>query len=232
MPYIKELHIPDVIHIGHLDRDLRDLRPTRDGPAISVSQNPQAWRQITRSNAPEVTLHNSTGLWVDALAFTPQCMEEIRRWGVFNRYIDAGPVWHAVRIDPETDLGVETLHDSYEAALAVAGRQDAIMRDSGYFLSPKAMKRLGRWHDRLEWYGGLLILYTREVIIPKRPLICGIWWNEVEDLENGIAPSGQLLPEGLRNFYIEDDMGDMIPFEERYPGFTAPGAKPTLLFWE
>lgn len=232
MPFIKKYHLPRVTHIGHLDRAPEDLTPSRDGPAIAVSDRPEVWRQITRANAPEITLYNSAALWVDALAFTANCIDEIREWAIDQGYIRACQVWHATWIDDDTGALRDSTRSTYEAALKDAGGADAVMKGEGFSVSPRALKRLGRWPDILDWYGAAITLYTREVIIPKRPQYVGIWWREIEDPDAGTAPSGQVFPEALKNFDVEDEFGDMIPFEEAFPDFTAIGARPVTLKYE
>lgn len=229
MPFIKEIHIPTVTYIGFLNRDVSDLGPSRDGPALAVTDCPDAWRQISRSNAPEIILTHSAALWVDALAFTPECIAEIVSWAKARSYIAPCQVWHTTWTDPETGAFREATRASYEEALALCGTQEAIMQDTGFSLQRRALKRLGRWHDPLDHYNAILILYTREFIIPKRPLICGIWWRETLDIASGTTPSGQLMPEALGKFDVEDGDGDLIPFNEAFPDFVALGANPTEL---
>lgn len=231
MPMIKEIHIPLVTHTGFLDREKTALQVSRDGPGIAVSTCPDIWRQITRTNAPDVVLSHSAALWVDAFAFTPNCIEEIISWAKAQGYLSPCPVWHANWIDEETGAFRETTRLSYEAALRDCGSADAIMRDTGLCLQARAVKRLGRWHDHLDYYNAALILYTREVIIPKRPLICGIWWNEVVDIPGGVAPSGQLMPEALAKFDVENDDGDLVPFSDAFPDFKYLGAKPVTMIY-
>lgn len=232
MPFIKEIHIPTVTHIGFLNREKADLNPSRDGPGLAVSDCPDAWRQISRSNAPDVILSHSAALWVDALSFSPNCIVEIQDWARDAGYLEPCQVWHANWTDDETGAFREETCASYEAALAHTHCPEAIMQDNGWCLGRRALKRLGRWGDPLNYHNGILILYTREVIIPKRPLICGIWWCEPLDLASGIAPSGQLMPEALEKFDVEDEDGDFVPFKEAFPDYVPIGARPSELLWD
>lgn len=177
-------------------------------------------------------LTNSAALWVDALAFTPDCMTEITAWAKQRDYLASCQVWHANWTDPDTGAFKEATRASYEAALALCGAQEAVMQDTGLCLQRRALKRLGRWSDPLDYYNAILILYTREVIIPKRPLICGLWWREALDIASGIAPGGQLMPEALGKFDIEDEDGDLVSFDNAFPDFVALGANPTELLWD
>ncbi len=232
MPFIKTIRRDRVIHIGHLDRTREDLAPSRDGPAIAVSDCPDAWRRISGANAPEVVLVNPTALWLDALAFTPDCIDEIRAWAMARRYLLPCPVFQAAWIDPKTRALRDSTRRTREEATRDCGDPAMVTEGEGFLLQPLALKRLGRWHDPLDWFNAAVTLYTREVIIPKRPLVCGIWWSEAEDAETGTAPGAQLFPEALHNFEVEDENGDMIPFAEAFPDFHPIGAKPVTLIYD
>lgn len=230
MPLIREIHIPFVTHIGHLDQSREDLAPSRDGPALAVSTCPDIWQAMLGSNAPHVELFNPTALWVDGFAFTPDCMDEIASWAVRSRYMDPARVYTASWVDPQTGKLKDDLFITEDDARKASGPDGMIFDMEGYHLSSRAQKRLGRWHNPVDWYGAAVILYTREVIIPKRPLVVGVWWHEAHDPDTRSAPGGQLLPEGIDKFEVEDDDGDMISFSSAYPEYTKMGAKPVLLF--
>lgn len=231
MPYIKEIHIPSVTHIGHLDQTEEYMAPSHDGPALSVSTCPETWQSMIGSNAPHVKLFNSTALWVDAFSFTPDCMDEIARWSVKSGYMNREKCFTASWEDPDTGKLVDNIFASESEARDASGPEGLIFDLDGYRMSPRALKRLGRWHNPLDWYGATLILYTREIIIPKRPLTVGIWWREAVDPLTGSAPRGQLMPEGLKGFEVEDRAGDMIPFSEAFPNYRKIGAREISLIY-
>lgn len=229
MPFIKTIHLPKVTHIGHLDRDLSMLEPGRDGPSLAVTDRPDLWREITRANAPEITLFNPTALWVDAFAFSPNCTDDIAAWALVQGYISPCISHMADWVDPDTGRLHNEVFETHEAAVQRCQDPKCVIEMEGYRLSPRALKRLGRWSNPVDWHGAILILYTREVIIPKRPLVVGIWWAEVHDPASGTAPNGQLMPEGLRGFEVEDAHGDMVPLHDAYPQLQTIGARPLEL---
>lgn len=227
----KERHIPVVTHIGTLDWSAEDLRPGRDGPALAVSNRPDAWRNILRSNAPDVVLSCSNALWVDGFSIGPDGRGGLMRWGKMREYLDPCPVWCATWIDPDTGEFREATRGTRAEAQAAAGASGSVAEDEGARLRPRALARLGRWQDPFDWFGAILLLYTREVIVLKRPLICGVWWDEPVDLTAGIAPSGQLLPDAFARFEVDIGAAETVGFTEAYPGLVQIGAKPMELLW-
>lgn len=229
MPFIKTIHIPYVTHVGHLDRRAEDLTSGRDGPSLAVSTIPQDWQKITGSNAPHVSMFCSNALWIDAFAFTGDCMNEIAAWAVAQQYMTPKLCWAASWNDPQTGQIREELFLDEQSAKAGSAPDAMIDEIEGYEIAPRALRRLGRWHNPLDWYGAALILYTREVVIPKRPLIAGIWWSEPLDVTQGVAPGGQLMPDALERFSVEDSRGDMCPFSEVFPEYSLIGARSVTL---
>lgn len=227
----REVHVPTVTHIGTLDWPVDDLRPSRDGPALAVSSRPDVWRRILRSNAPEVTLGCSNALWIDGFSISPAGRDALSSWAGMRGYLEACTVHCAAWVDPETGAFRESMHASEAEARIHAGASGSLSAEDGFRLLPRALARLGRWHDPFDWFGGALLLYAREVIILKRPLICGIWWEEAIDEAVGAAPCGQLLPEAFARFDVELADGDTAPLTDVHPAMKPVGAKPVELLW-
>lgn len=222
----REVHIPRVSHVGALDRDPAELCPSDDGPALAVSDCPALWRRYIGSNAPAITLFCSNALWVDGFSLDHDAQDALRRWACMMGYARPTAVWRATRVDLEDGAFRESQHATAEAARHAAAPQGAVFEDDGLTLTPRALARLGRWQDPFAWFAGSLILYTREVIIPKRPLICGIWWRDAVDEAAKSAPMGQLLPEGLERFDVEAETGEMIPLRTACPDLRPMGVRP------
>lgn len=241
MPFIKQICHRQVVHIGHLDRNPSDLAPSLDGPGISVSIDPDLWRSFSGANAPDIVLENSSALWVDALSFGPDDVREVAAWMVQRNYMKATKLWEVMVFDEATGDFVERAFlDRGDAAMA-AGRtldeeiaaaargEGSAMEIDSYVLQSRALKRLKRWPDPLRWYDAAILLYVREVVLPKRPLVVGIWWDEATVRDSLAAPRGVLFPEALDSFSIENDEGDLVPFRQAFPDVVIPVRKDSVL---
>lgn len=234
---IKELHIPSVTHIGYLDEQFLPAvneKPTRDGFGISVSTDPAFWQKAMQRNTPGIRFFNPSALWLDALAMTLEDQMALRKWMLNRRYMEAVPVWKTLVFDAETaDVRDLTfLHESEACRVAGVDMQadrEARLRDAGvvsedigYVLRPRAIKLLERYADTLDWFSAAVLLYAREVILPKRPLMVGVWWSELPDPANKSGPYGVLFPEALTEYTVETEDGDDLAFTEAFPGFVVP----------
>jgi hypothetical protein len=231
MAFIENLYIKEVVHIGFLDTP--DARgQTLDGPGISVSNTPESWRAIRGLNGPELTLIFSAAQWVDAMTFSDQDMFDICNWAKGKGYIKAVRAWHAL-VETGGDM-LPVAFDTLEEAARAAGRtleeetsskkgDGACWQEDTYKISRRGMNRLSRWPGVFsQWEQAAILLYVKEVIIPKRPYVVGVWWSEPDKPDLGCAPSGILFPERLHRFEVEDEEGEVMPFFEKFPDFKAP----------
>lgn len=239
MPFVTARHIPEVVHIGHFERDLAPVANDLDGPGLAVSQNPEFWRSTRGLNAPEWYLSCPTAQWVDALALAEDA-DELRRWMLHEhlRYMKPATFYRILSWDDEKGDFFERDFSTLDEASAIVGRtadeereaqssgQGAVDEIEGYMLTRRAMRKLGDWSDPLRWFDAAVLLYTREVIMPKRPFVVGVWWNEAESEEAGTGPYGVLFPESLTDFSVADDPDDESEsFADKFPDFAIPERK-------
>ncbi|MBW3243286.1 hypothetical protein KUV57_11320 [Epibacterium sp. DP7N7-1] len=233
MPYITTRNQREVTHIGHLESDRSDRRPTVDGPGIAVSICPDTWRSIKGLNGPEYTMEYQPAQWVDALSFNGQDIEELIAWMINQRYMTPVTAWSVTVFDDGKEDFVEFSSLDRGAAAAKAGRsleeeivaagrgEGAVTEEETYQLTKRGMARLGgvrNWPDPLKWFDGAVLLYTREVVMQKRPFVVGVWWNEPRSPEHGLADYGVLFPERAHLFEIEDEEGEVRSFKDTFPG--------------
>ena len=226
--------IPEVIHTGHLSSEPDMLRASLDGPGISVSTDPDFWRQAAGLNGPDIYLYRSDAHFVDVMAFTPEERREIEVWALRNRHITRCSYWVVDYFDETLEDFVEFRSTSREAAAAKVGRSvedevKAALTHSnacdvvdGYQLRPAAMKKLGRWPDPLNWEAAIVMIYVREVAMVKMPQIVGIWWDEAPSQEDASGPRGLIFPEALSAFEVETPEGDILPFASAFPEIHLP----------
>jgi hypothetical protein len=232
MPYIENVYHKEVTHIGFLDTK-ENRKPSLDGPGISVTTHPESWRSLRGLNGPELNLIFPTGQWVDAMTFSDQDFLEMRDWAVQQGYLRQVQAWWAL-VEREGDMMPRPFMSRVEAARAVdrtlQAEEEAAERGEGatwqeetYKITPRGLKRLERWPGALEQYEqATIILYVRQVVVPKRPYVVGVWWSEPDNVDAGCSPSGVLFPERLHHFEVEDEEGDVMGFTEKFPDFEAP----------
>ena len=228
MPRIKPLHKPKITHIGHLDKVKADRKEMPDGPGIAVSEDPEYWRSKLRSNAPAHELEWSPAQWFDPMDMDDLEQEELRDWMLHLDYMEPGYVFHALRFHPETNEPEEILSTSLREAAEFIGRtkqeelaaqkegKGGVTREDGYHLTRRAMGRLGgvsRWPNPADWFTGAVLLYTRQVVMKKRPFVVGVWWQQADE------PYGVLFPERLHEFSLIDEEGDEQTARDAFPDF-------------
>lgn len=233
MPYIHTRRVRSVTHIGHLDPADAAGRPSWDGAGIAVSSNPEDWRRIGGLNGPEHQLNFWDAQWVDILSWDADDHRELASWMQMRGYMKPCRVFHVTVYDEDQDSFVDHVEPDLERAALRAGRtadeeleaqargEGAVTEEDGYRLGPKAIRRLGgpeRWTDPLDWFNGAALLYCREVVLPKREHIVGIWWGQPRDAEAKLSDYGVLFPERLGLFDIFDaETEETRPAADAFP---------------
>lgn len=230
MPFIKEVVRRKVVRIGFLDTPFEEMTPSRDAFGIPVTVDPEQFRRAFSSNGPEFRLTSPTAIWVAASQFDQTSMQELADWMIAREYMRPCTTYTAFVFDEALDDFTEKAFSSLKEAAAAAGRSEeqelkaqaegdgAVEISEGFALTPATLKKLGGanvWHDKLDWYNAAVLLYVRYVVIPKRPFIVGVWWDDAEG--KGSAPYGVLFPERASSFLVEDEEGNIAPFWEAFP---------------
>ncbi|MEY8802012.1 hypothetical protein AB9K35_17010 [Leisingera sp. XS_AS12] len=234
MPYITTRKIPIVSHIGHLARGSDERKPSVDGPGVAVSTCPELWRSIKGLNGPEYVLEYPPAEWIDVMSFNGSDIDELTAWMRMKRYMEPAQVWSVTWYDEDAGDFSEfkslnraeaaakvgrTLEQEIAAAMDGAGATDC---EDSFVLTRRAMARLGgvqNWPDPLQWFDAAVLLYAREVVLPKRPFVMGVWWDQPRNAEAGVADYGVLFPERAHLFEIEDEEGEVRSFSETFPEF-------------
>lgn len=202
-----------------------------------VSERPQEWRSILGLNGPEWKLRYSAAQWVDAMGIDDQTYRELEAWMMIagNDYMRPKRLFVTHVWDEDGVVLVEQRFQVFAEAAKSVGRSEEEEREAasagngaveeleGYVLTKRALKRLGgNWSDPTRWFDAAAILYTRDVIMPKKPLVVGLWWREAFSRDGKSAESGLVFPEALSLFDVEDEEGDIKSFTEQFPEVDLP----------
>lgn len=235
MPYVTKRVIKKVTHIGHIDQDTHNKAPTIDGPGFVVTNQPEAFRAARGVNGPEFELFCPNAEWYDPLEMDQTDVDEYIQWGLMMEYIEPCTAWGVDVFDENGDF-LSKICATQEEAAKIAGRsldeeiqasknfEGATTELDHYRLRKRAIRKLGGWPDPLDWQNGLVLLYCREVILPKRPFYVGIWWEQPVDRSEKTAPYGVIFPECLARFSYENEDGDILPFAQAFPEYPLPKA--------
>jgi len=211
---IPVVRIPAVYHVGTMDPRECGTHGDYEGPCLSVSRCPDAWRRIARlGNAPEHRLLKGDGMFLDILTLkkVPRLLDDVLDWGGRNGWCRTASIWRAHVEDAET--GDTLLLDSpgFQEALTDAdGDRDAVSRVE----VPVATGRLNELFPALSACDDA----TDAVILAwamHNPDVAdrldGVWWAERYDPDALSAPRGGIFPDRLgqwRRTHAPPDAGD------------------------
>lgn len=239
MPFLVMRHQPTVFHIGHLEPGPEGC-PDKGGLAVTAS--PEEWRAIHGANGPEWELHCSSAQWVDMLKMTPQDHEELQAWMMLdaNRYMVPATAFTVQKwCDVAEDFVEHSFTSLAEAAAYIGKTEDQELADRllgqgavedvpSFMLQRRALRRLAAEHHPFDWFTAAAFLYTREVVLAKRPFAVGLWWAEPASRAARTAPHGILMPEALIDYSVESDDVDEQVFTEAFPDWQLPRRKVPL----
>lgn len=206
--------IPSVAHVGTLDMSDRTPRESLEAMMLSVSLHPDEWRSIARcGGAAEWTLSAPGAEYLDAYALDDGERAKIVEWAVEKGYLQKNEIWRSWFFDGESDDWAFLRFDTEDKAWHEVDDDEEVCphtkdgqlvdKVDGLVLTEAAMTALERWAEPLDGAAGALILYAREVILPTRPDMVGIWWPEIESPQDLWCPRGGIFPERLERMTVE-----------------------------
>jgi hypothetical protein len=210
------VRISAVAHVGTLDADRRGVanRTSLEAFCLSVSVDPEAWRDIARcGGAPTWTLSRDGAVWLDACSLTDDQEARIADWAVAQGHAERTTLWRSWRFDDEADSWAHLILPDEAAAIAEAeeGWQEggpdgepAVEPFEGVLLTPDAMRALERWSDPCHAMDGLVILFADRVLAPALPDLVGVWWDELDDPLSLSCPRGGVLPGRISAFSVSE----------------------------
>lgn len=202
-----------VYHIGTLDGALRAQRFSLEGDALSVSEHPEAWKQIARLSGPRHTLSKREGLFLDM--HSARVAGLIEDAGVAAGLLAWVPRYKAEYFDDEADESRYTLHLTKEEAQAELGECAGDFDDGEpklptevHVLTTTALLREG--YPRVSpagEAGSLALTLAANVLhasskLPFAERVDGLWWNERLNPASLSAPRGSIFPSMLGTWDI------------------------------
>lgn len=182
-----------VQHVGSLDPQARSAT-SMEGSALSVSNCPDAWREINRSQGHEWTLRPRAAAaaapFIEARALTADEVSGVMDWAEQEGLVTKAHAWRAEWFDEEIGETVHSLHVSEAEAAAELEVEGAGPERVDTWAPTEKLKREhfrnGRI-DLLEVQDLVLVSYSS-----AHPVVAGVWWHERLDPAALSAPRGAL----------------------------------------
>lgn len=192
---------PTLWHVGTLDpADKR--RGSYEGPCLSVSRHPAAWREISDGfvSGPCWKAGGSGIRMLNALSLDTNQKETILAWGVERGYAERATLWRITRFDDELDEEVSSTFES---------RDDAVLELD---LDEDDEDRIAESIEEVDEHRSTPLLLEevlddrtltgdRSVLDALLPLwveretdLHGVWWQERHDPLAYSAPRGGIVP--------------------------------------
>lgn len=214
------LHLDEVNHVGRLDPGTRTSRASLEAFLLSVSVDPEDWRSIARCGGPTWTLERPGARYIDAASLDEETEAEILSWGIGRGYAEPATIWRVWIYDDEGDnwgymsfpdearARAEAAEMDYEGEEIPSKNGEALEFVQGHVLTSSGMMALERWAEPTLALEGLVLLWAREVLLPKEADLMGVWWSEDYHPEALSCPRGGIFPERLEEFRIFDEHGN------------------------
>lgn len=167
-----------------------------EGSGLSVSKNPEEWRQIVRLGDSDLyLLNNSNGLFLDAYRLNKKQKNDIINWGVEQEYVEPTETYRVLYGD-----GSYMEFDDLEKATYEAGDEYKIRRNKIGGLKPTDKLKIDTKQNRIDISQTFDLLLT--VFTEKTSDYDGIWWNDRLDVLDYSAPRGVIFNNKLKNWDI------------------------------
>lgn len=187
--------ITKVFHVG--DMDIKNKSQfSLEGSGLSVSKNPEEWRQIARLGDRKLyLLNNYNGMFLDAYKLNKNQKTNIVNWGVENGYVEPIETYRVLYGD-----GSYMEFDDLEKAKYEAGDEYKIRRNKIGGLKPTDKLKFDTKQNRIDISQTFDLLLT--VFIEKTTDYDGIWWNDRLDVLDYSAPRGVIFNNKLKNWGV------------------------------
>jgi len=180
-------------HVGSLDIKKR-RKDNLEGKGLSVSTEPDAWRDINRGRTTGDTwvLTKSGNKFIDYHKLTEAHLSIIHKWAIENKYADQDTVYKVCWYDDEYDEDVcmefDDLEEAKEEAEGMGGEIEK--KESEIVGTSKLKQRMGGTHIEL-----LAVVYAEDVL-----KIDGVHWEDTLDTQKLSAPRGVIVMSKIKSW--------------------------------
>jgi hypothetical protein len=199
-------------HVGDMaSQPAPHSRESHEGPCLSVSEVPGAWRSIARlGDAPLWTLRKPTGAFLNMLRLPAEAKDAIVQWGYANGYAVEGIGWVSEFHPDDEDEGADarycvqpSLEESVRQCGEVGEQDDDCEVRARYskpmpFATDKLVAYAEQQVDLLMVFDMLALAYAEQVLD-----LDGLFWDENLNILRYSAPRGGLLRSKLGSWTIK-----------------------------
>lgn len=188
--------ISKVYHVGNMNIEDKS-NFSLEGSGLSVSKNPEEWRQIARlGNSDLYLLNNTNGIFLDAYKLNKNQKNIIINWGVEREYVEPTETYRVLYGD-----GSYMEFEDLEKAKYEAGDEYKIKRIKiGGLKSTNKLKTETK-QSRIDVSQTFDLLLT--IFVEKTTNYDGIWWNDRLDVLDYSAPRGVIFNSKLNDWKIK-----------------------------
>lgn len=187
--------IGKVYHVGEMNIKNKS-KFSLEGSGLSVSKNPEEWRQIAKlGNRNLYLLSNTNGIFLDYHKLNKNQKTNIINWGVENYYVEPTETYRVLFGD-----GSYMEFDDLEKAKYEAGDEYKIRRNKIGGLKPTDKLKIETKQSIIDVSQTFDLLLT--IFVEKTTNYDGIWWNDRLDVLNYSAPRGVIFNSKLNNWIV------------------------------
>lgn len=201
--------LPLVYHVGRMDPAAKS-KFSHEGASLSVSLDPDAWREIARGQVTGQTYQIQTGTsepltFIDAHALNHVQRAAIEAWALETGRAERSTVYRVETTDEDGEPQFMSFLDRHSAEIEVQGLDP--LNEDGYpiltehaIVLPTAAVFAKHGHPRVEpgFAADFLLLEFAE----EAGSYTGVWWDDDHDPARLSCPRGGILPNQLAQLMV------------------------------
>ncbi len=193
-------HFEELWHIGTLELADKGCRgASHEGPGLSVSEHPDAWRSIAKlGGSPQWSVRREGNAFLDVLALDGEFSRRIRSWGQTAGYVQPVGLWVLSWEDEEAGCVRETLFESRQAAEEEIDCDQDLSQREGLRGTRKLAEAMQRDVPLVFAFDFLALVFAERAL-----QLDGVYWHEELAPWNLSAPRGVIFPHRVSQWTFE-----------------------------